>query len=423
MDKYRLGVSLVNEYTYKNVNESIKKFYNVDGDISLFNPYIPIFTNYEKNHQFNNKHRLVRLVKKRRRVETTGFKYKGLIKYKNITYFKNIFIKEIPLYPVDLVHLKNEDAANISYTNQLIAKTVYNLDSTCHIEIFVNYLVNKLAEYKMSCCFCKYYGSYLVNFKKYTYEEDKSNFQHIKNCNSYTKDGMSYLEINNLPVYVLVTEELEFDFNFAYQTNMINYFFLISIIIQVISAIIVMNREFNIKHNDLHVGNIMFIITKRKYIYYRSEQTYFKVPTFGYLVKLIDWGRSTYSYNNLNCFNSTFKINGECFNQYREDKLGSKKPCINPSDNRWSDIVIFSHNLLYNCKEYRDSDIGVFLKNIIKSKDVAIDIESFNWDTYLKISHNKFNVKPKILLKNSIFKEYHVKKQNINNEIIYDLNY
>ena len=420
---YGLGLSLINDFTYNSMNDSMKKFYNVNGDISLFNPYITLFTNYEKNHHFNNKHKLLKLIKKKRRIDTTGFVYKGLIKYKNITYFKNVFIKEIPLYPIDLLHLKDVDLNNISYTNQLINRTLYNFESCCHIEIFVSYLVNKLSELKMSPSFCCYYGSYLSNFKKYTYVVETGNYDHLQNCKFIVKNEDLYIEAYNLPVYTLATEELEFDFKFAYQTKMINYFFFISIIFQVISAVIVMNKEFNIKHNDLHIGNIMFTKTERKYLYYRCEHKFFMVPTFGYLVKIIDWGRCTYDYNSIKCFNSVFKFNGECHNQYREDKLGSKKQNILPSDNRWSDLVIFSHNLLFNCPEYIDSPIGIFLKKIIKAKDGALDIDSFSWDTYLNISNNTFNVKPKILLKNNIFKEYLVKKNDIDNQVIYDLNY
>ena len=62
---YGLGLSLINDFTYNSVNDSMKKFYNVNGDISLFNPYITLFTNYEKNHHFNNKHKLLKLIKKK----------------------------------------------------------------------------------------------------------------------------------------------------------------------------------------------------------------------------------------------------------------------------------------------------------------------------------------------------------------------
>ena len=422
MNLSNLGLSNINKFTYDSINESIRKFYNINGNISTFNPYFRLFSNYEKNYLFNHKHKLIRLIKKKGRIDTTGYRFKALIKYKNITYFKNVFIKEVPLFSLDMVNSYDTNSNSIDLIQQSINNKIYNLNSSCNVEIFTSYLVNKLSEAKLSPSFGTYYGSYLTNFKKFTYEENDLNTEKYSQFKKYVKNDTTMVEVNDIPVQMLVIEQLEFDFQFAYETNMINYFFLISIIFQIISAIIVLQREFNLKHNDLHIGNIMFIKTHRKYLYYKSESVYFKVPTFGFLVKIIDWGRSTFRIKDIDISNNIFSFEGECFHQYRHRRLGCEKKCILPSDNKWSDLVIISHNILHNCKEYIDSDIGIFLKKIIKTNSNKIDIDTFDWSVYLNISKNVFNINPKSLLRNKLFKDYQINKDEIMNQSVYVYN-
>ena len=59
----------------------------------------------------------------------------------------------------------------------------------------------------------------------------------------------------------------------------------------------------------------MFKKTDKKYIYYKFCNIYFKVPTFGYLFKIIDFGRSILYHGKL-FFNDTFNKHGEAEGQY-----------------------------------------------------------------------------------------------------------
>lgn len=60
---------------------------------------------------------------------------------------------------------------------------------------------------------------------------------------------------------------------------------------QVMFALAYAQRTFSFVHNDLHANNVMFVQTDKEYFYYNCDGVIFKVPTYGYLIKLIDFER------------------------------------------------------------------------------------------------------------------------------------
>ena len=60
---------------------------------------------------------------------------------------------------------------------------------------------------------------------------------------------------------------------------------------QIIFALAFAQRNFAFTHNDLHGNNIMFKETREEHFYYGYNGQTFKLPTFGYLLKIIDFDR------------------------------------------------------------------------------------------------------------------------------------
>ena len=60
----------------------------------------------------------------------------------------------------------------------------------------------------------------------------------------------------------------------------------------------------------------MYTKTDKTYLYYKFNNIYFKVPTFGYLFKIIDFGRSIFTFQNKVFFIDTFNKHGEAEGQY-----------------------------------------------------------------------------------------------------------
>ena len=89
-----------------------------------------------------------------------------------------------------------------------------------------------------------------------------------------------------------------------------------SCLFQIIMILITYQKIFDFTHNDLHTNNIMFQKTDRKFINYKYNNIYYRVPTFGRIYKIIDFGRAIYSFKgNLMCSDS-FSSDGDAHTQY-----------------------------------------------------------------------------------------------------------
>ena len=86
-----------------------------------------------------------------------------------------------------------------------------------------------------------------------------------------------------------------------------------------------MYNVFGIKHNDLHFGNVMFKETEKEFIYYRLGEQCFRVPTYGYIIKIIDWGeRATYNFNDFWEISQIYNYDSECFGQYVYKRMNNR---------------------------------------------------------------------------------------------------
>ena len=88
-------------------------------------------------------------------------------------------------------------------------------------------------------------------------------------------------------------------------------------IFQVIAALCVAQKIFGFIHNDLHTNNIVWSETKEKYLYYTTNnKQYFRVPTYGKIFRIIDYGRAIFHINNNLYVSSDFKEGNDAATQY-----------------------------------------------------------------------------------------------------------
>jgi len=105
-----------------------------------------------------------------------------------------------------------------------------------------------------------------------------------------------------------------------------------SCLFQIIIILITYQKMFDFTHNDLHTNNIMYNNTDIKYIVYKYKNTYYKVPTYGRLFKIIDFGRAIYKYKGKVICSDSFKENGDAATQYNCEPFYNKnKPHIEPN--------------------------------------------------------------------------------------------
>ncbi len=418
-----LGLRNISDKEYKRVKNNIRDFYNIN-DFSYFIPHIKLFSNFISNSKtLNNNDKLYKLTSRKKRFGIIGNCFDAKIKSKsNNIYHKKVFVKELSFFQPDQMDLYYQSVgkgmSDISPIGQAIYDSFYNLDNQCNIELFITYLTSKLYEEKISPSFCKYYGNYYVNFDKFTF--DITGSENIINqleelvdiqetVNYYETESEMLLEYPNVPGYLLITEYANFSIDHLKYKNLLNYDIILSIVFQVISAIITMKSVFGIKHNDLHFGNIMVVKTEEEFIYYQHNSVKYKVPTYGYQIKIIDWGRATYNFNNQKGQNNVYTGPGECFEQYIYRRVNNSgiQP-IELEENDWTDIVMFSHSVLFEYKDYlKDTDLERLLTKLITSTDKeALELKDFDWELYLNITRLDFNITPNNIINNSAFNRY-----------------
>lgn len=94
---------------------------------------------------------------------------------------------------------------------------------------------------------------------------------------------------------------------------------------QVVAALSVAQAIFGFTHNDLHTNNVVWTPTKEEFMYYtlRSGAT-FKVPTFGKLFRVIDFGRAIFTINGTQFISDDFRPGNDAEGQYSFKPLISR---------------------------------------------------------------------------------------------------
>jgi len=416
-----LGLRPVNTNDDYKLDKSIVKFFNIK-QIDNFNPYYSIFSNNIEFKTFNNKFKLLKLIKKIKKIHINGYIYKSLIKKKNKKTFKSIFVKECPYFNI-LFSDKKLEIINNSYNNYYNFKPMFNLNSQANIELFVTYLTSKLTELDICPNFSLFFGFKNVIQKKYTIEIDNIEFEELNNKNSKTKtknkfkiyknnnNNKKYLEKYNIPIILIATEKLK-EFYIYIRKNVISDNEWKSYIFQVIFSLLILQKIYGLYHNDLHICNLMYKNTNKKFLYYKISNNYFKIPTFNKIIKIIDWGRATCNFQNIQCKNDIFNNDGDAFGQYiyKRINLSGKKSIIpNPS----IDLSILGANLISETNFPKNNKLYDFVKSWTKTDIGYIEIIDFSFEMYKLISKKCHNAIPNNQIHNSIFDIFKVKFDEI----------
>lgn len=105
-----------------------------------------------------------------------------------------------------------------------------------------------------------------------------------------------------------------------------------SALFQVIMTLIHYQKLFEFTHNDLHTNNIMYNNTDITHLVYIYEGKTYKIPTFGRIFKIIDFGRSIYTYKGKRYCSDDFEKGGDASTQYNcEPFYNNYKKRIDPN--------------------------------------------------------------------------------------------
>jgi hypothetical protein len=138
--------------------------------------------------------------------------------------------------------------------------------------------------------------------------------------------------IPTFPVQVIAMECCEDTFDNLILDNELSNDEWLSALMQVIMILIAYQKAFQFTHNDLHTNNVMYNQTDKKYLYYCYKKKYYKVPTYGRLFKIIDFGRSIYKFEGKIFCSDSFQSGGDASTQYNtEPYFDERKPRLEPN--------------------------------------------------------------------------------------------
>ena len=151
---------------------------------------------------------------------------------------------------------------------------------------------------------------------------------------SIASEDMLFATIPNFPVQVIALEKCEntLDSLIVDKGEDMKDLEWGSMMIQVIMMLISYQKTYGLTHNDLHTNNIMYVPTEKQFLYYRADGKHYKVPTFGRLYKIIDFGRAIYKFRGNVICSDSYHQKGDAATQYNfEPYMNDDKPRLDPN--------------------------------------------------------------------------------------------
>ena len=169
-------------------------------------------------------------------------------------------------------------------------------------------------------------------------EEESENSSSSDDDDSTETDTSSeedeiYGYIHNFPVQVICMEKCHGTLDKLFVNDEINEENGASMLFQVIMILILYQKTFKFTHNDLHTNNIMYVETDIEYLYYQYNGIIYKVPTYGKIFKIIDFGRAIFKFQGNQLCSDSFSKDGDASTQYNcEPFLNNDKPRLEPNN-------------------------------------------------------------------------------------------
>ena len=264
-------------------------------------------------------------------------------------------------------------------------------------------------------------------------ENDDNDDLSISEEESCEEEDEVNISINKFPIQVIALESCNNTLDSYIMENKIKDKEWESIILQILFILATYQKTFKFTHNDLHTNNIVYNNTDKKFIYYKFEGTYYKLPTFGKIYKIIDFGRSIYYFKNNIHISDSFSFDGDAATQYNfEPYFNKNKPRIDP--NFSFDLCRLSCSLfdyfvedISDLKKIKSPIKKLIISWVYDDNNKNILYKSNGQERYPDFKLYKMIARivnkhiPKDIIKNEIFKEYIISKKKINSGTIVNI--
>jgi hypothetical protein len=150
---------------------------------------------------------------------------------------------------------------------------------------------------------------------------------------SYDSDDEQIIvKIKDFPIQAILLEKCVSTLDRIMMTDELTKEEWSSILFQIIMTLIMYQKMFEFTHNDLHTNNVMFVETTEEFLYYFYEDQYYKVPTYGRIFKIIDFGRAIYKFRGELICSDSFHPKGDAATQYNfPPYYNPDKPTVEPN--------------------------------------------------------------------------------------------
>jgi hypothetical protein len=253
------------------------------------------------------------------------------------TMFEDIFLSENQSNHLTLDDLKENNIELIDITNsesfneKEMRTTTIKSSSTCSSR--TSHTSNGESSKGSSCNNCKDEEDEKVN--NYDNESENNNDDWSDDNSSSSEsceEQQIFATIPEFPVQVICMENCQDTFDNLIMTNELKHGEWFSALFQIIMILITYQKAFSFTHNDLHTNNVMYNSTDVKYIYYCYKKTHYKIPTYGRIFKIIDFGRSIYKFEGKLFCSDSYQPGGDASTQYNtEPYFNEKKPRLEPN--------------------------------------------------------------------------------------------
>lgn len=258
-------------------------------------------------------------------------------------------------------------------------------------------------------------------------EEDSNEEDESSEGESSEEGEELYASISNFPVQTIALECCEDTLDSYIANNNIKDNEYESIVLQILFTLLTYQKVFDFTHNDLHTNNIVYVKTEKKYLYYKYNNIHYKIPTFGKIYKIIDFGRAIYRFKgNLICSDS-YSPDGDAATQYNcEPYMNDDKPRLDPNysfDLCRLGCSLFDYFIddLDNIKKLKSPIKKIMISWIFDDKNKNIlyknngDERYPDFKLYKMIARTVHNHTPQKVIKNPLFEKYQIAKKKINN--------
>lgn len=477
---------------YKNICKKFSEHLLLD-DLQFYYPILSLFFYYHNNKKskktidIKRRFKVVDIINSRETNNIGSNKFIDALVYdnnNNSIKSKNLFLKTIPL--INIIHYctNKYDATN----NLLPSNYKYNytskindMNNSAYIDAFFSFIASELYLKNKTPSLAIFYGSYvgIGEFiydatSEYSYVQDYTFFRenignlydigfdesdtmdysvstNNTNKSSYsTQDSMSttgsensdsecynskiYLYLKKIPLKQIILEKLDGTLEDYVTQKRFDINIIVSCFFQITFCLAYLQKHYKFTHNDLHIDNIMYTSTKYEYLYYKYNNKYFKVPTYGKIFKIIDYGRSVFEFNNKKYFSDCFSKHGEADGQYKYPI--DSVPLFNNNNNK-NDIPInysfdlcrLSTTIIDSFESFEPPNSELYnnftkLLNYIlldKNNECIYDSDNVSFQLYIDIASKACNGVPKNIICHPVFNIYNISKRDVESNIIYSL--